>query len=91
MSFVIKHERWQFRHSHRASTSTQKTGGGISILTQALISNLISSKVWDEITFPLLNFNGWTVYVWVWISNFMSHFIIGVITYLCYVGINSCW
>ena len=30
--------------------------------------------MWDEITYPFLNFNGATVEVWNWISNFISHF-----------------
>ena len=29
-------------------------------------------KVWDEITHPLPNFNGATVEVWEWISNFIT-------------------
>ena len=37
--------------------------------------------MWDEITYPFLNFNGCTVEVQEWISNFIPHFIIGVITY----------
>ena len=31
------------------------------------------SKVWDEITYPFLNFNGATVEVKEWISNFIPH------------------
>ena len=31
-------------------------------------------NVWDEITYPSLNFNGTTVEVWEWISNFIPHF-----------------
>ena len=30
------------------------------------------SKVWDEITYPFLNLNGYTVDVYEWISN-LSH------------------
>ena len=37
------------------------------------------NKVWDEITYPFLNFNGCTVEVQEWISNFISHFIMDVI------------
>ena len=40
-------------------------------------------KLWDEITYPFPNFNGCTVEVWEWISNFTPHFIIDVITYPC--------
>ena len=42
------------------------------------------SKVWDEITYPFPNFNGATVEVWEWISNFIPHFMMNVITYPCY-------
>ena len=34
----------------------------------------MSSKVWDEITYPFPNFNGAAVEVWEWKSNFMSLF-----------------
>ena len=30
--------------------------------------------VWDEITYPFPNFNGFTVEVWEWISNFILYF-----------------
>ena len=40
------------------------------------------SKVWDVITFPFLNFNGCTVEVLEWISNFTAHLIMDVITML---------
>ena len=39
------------------------------------------SKVVYEITYPLPNFNGTTVEVWEWISNFIPHFPVHVITY----------
>ena len=45
------------------------------------ISNHKPNKVWDEITYPFPNFNGCTIEVWEWISNFIPHFIIDVITY----------
>ena len=32
------------------------------------------SKVWGEITHPFLNFNGATIEVYEWISNFIPHF-----------------
>ena len=38
---------------------------------------------WGEITYPFPNFNGCTVEVWEWISNFIPHYIMDVITYLC--------
>ena len=36
-------------------------------------------KVRDEITYPFPNFNGATVEVWEWISNFIPHFLIYMI------------
>ena len=41
------------------------------ILTPACRSNCMPSKVWDKITYPFPNFNGCTVEVWEWISNFI--------------------
>ena len=40
-------------------------------------------KAWDEITLPFPNFNGFTVEVWKWISNFISHCTGHEITYPC--------
>ena len=53
-------------------------------MLSAWISNYIHYKVWDEITYPFLNFNGCTIEVKEWISNFISHFIMDVITYPCW-------
>ena len=39
-------------------------------LIPSWISNHISGKVWDEIIYSFPNFNGATVEVWEWISNF---------------------
>ena len=39
------------------------------------------SKVWYEITYPLLNFNGCTVQVYEWINNFIPQFMMDVVTY----------
>ena len=44
------------------------------------ISNYIHCNVWGEITYPFPNFNGSTVEVWEWMSNFIPRH---VITYLC--------
>ena len=48
------------------------------------ISNYIYYKLWDEIIYPFLNFNGCNVEVYEWISNFIPHFTGHVITYLCW-------
>ena len=53
-------------------------------VTPAWISNHMSNEVWDEITYPFPNFNGCTVEVWEWKSNFIPHFIMDVITYPCW-------
>ena len=44
----------------------------------------IHYKVWNEITYPFSNFNGVTVEVCKWISNFIAHFTKHVITYPCW-------
>ena len=41
------------------------------------------SKAWDDITYPFQNFNGVAVEISEWISDFISHFIVDVITYPC--------
>ena len=53
-------------------------------LTSKRINNCIHYTVWDEITYPFPNFNGDTIEVWEWISNFNPHFIWHVITYPCW-------
>ena len=46
--------------------------------------DLIHYKMWDDITYPFLNFHGATVEVQEWISNFIPHFTGRVITYPCW-------
>ena len=41
-------------------------------------------EVWDDITCPFSNFNGWTIEVREWISDFISHFIMDVIIHPCW-------
>ena len=53
-------------------------------LNPARISNCIHYIVWDEITYPSLNFNGATVEVQKWISNTIPHFTRHVIPYPCW-------
>ena len=48
------------------------------------ISNHIRYNMRGGITYPLPNFNGATVEVWEWISNFIPHFTGHVITYPCW-------
>ena len=40
------------------------------------------NKVWDEIIYPFPNLN--FIEVWKWISDFIPHFIMDVITYACW-------
>ena len=54
-----------------------------STLILAWIINHMPNKVWYEITFPFQNFNGATVDIWEWISNFIPNFEMGAITYPC--------
>ena len=42
---------------------------------------LSHAQVWDEITYPFPNFNGYTVEVWEWISYFIPHFEMDVIIF----------
>ena len=64
---------------------SKSTLQGPLLLTRitAWVSNLVSSKVWDEITYPFPKFNGCTTEVWEWINNFTIHFIMDEITNPC--------
>ena len=53
---------------------------GLTFIT-AWISYYIHHKIWDEITYPFINFNRATVEVWEWISYLIPHFTRHVITY----------
>ena len=52
---------------------------GPVLLTWINLSNNIPSKVWDEITCPITNFNGCIIEIWEWIKNFIPQFIIWAI------------
>ena len=65
----------------------------LSIITliPACISKYLSSKMWDEITYPFSKFNGYTNEIWAWVSNFIPNFIM-VLEYLSiitYHGTNG--
>ena len=48
--------------------------------------------MWYEITYPFPNFKGEAVEVWEWISNFIPHFIMDVITYIhAGIKVNPCY
>ena len=53
-------------------------------LNPTLQGNHMPRKVWDEIIYLFPNFNGATVEVWEWISNFIPHFTRHGITNLCW-------
>ena len=55
----------------------------------ASIRNYTHYKMWDEISYPFPNFNGSTVDVWEWITDFIPHFIMDVLTYGCQRQFNS--
>ena len=42
------------------------------------------SKVWEEIIYVLPNFNGASIGIWEWISNFIPHFIMDKISSPCW-------
>ena len=48
------------------------------------ISKYIHYKASDEITHPVPNFKGATVEFWEWISKFIQHFFVYMITYSCW-------
>ena len=54
-----------------------------SIMFSQIFSAWVSNQMpsWDGITYPSLNFNGCTVGIWEWISNFVPHFIMDVLSY----------
>ena len=64
-----------------------------NILCAAMTMN--EFLVWDEIAYPVPNFNGWTIEVWEWISNSITHLIMDVITYPSYSALSfyivCCW
>ena len=51
----------------------------------------IHYNMWYQITYPLPNFNGVTVEVWEWISNFIPNLAMHVVTYPCWIGVYPCW
>ena len=57
---------------------------GLPISIPAWISNYAHYNVWDEFTYPFPNFNGCTVEVREWISNFILHFTGHVIICPCW-------
>ena len=56
----------------------------LHVVINSGISNHMTHKIWNEITYQFPNFNGATVEVWEWISCFTLHCVMGVITYPCW-------
>ena len=54
------------------------------------MSNHVRRNVWDGITYPFLNCNGYTVEVWEWMSNFIPHFIMDVISCHGHIKVKLC-
>ena len=46
--------------------------------------------MWDEISYPFPNFNGSTVDIWEWISNFTPHFPEYVVTIHAGIKVKPC-
>ena len=63
--------------------TTRHNLGPLTNMDVAWITNYIHYNVWEEITYPFPNFNGYTVEAWEWISNFILYFTGHVITYPC--------
>ena len=57
----------------------ESSSGAPIALIPAWISKHMSSKLWDEITYPFQNFNGYTVEISERISNFITNYIMDVI------------
>ena len=70
-------------HAEKPNINRGVTTHGLT-LTPTWISNYMYHNIWDENTFPFPDFNGATVEVWEWISNFIPHFTEQVITYRCW-------
>ena len=52
----------------------------------AWISDYIHYIMWNEITYPIPNFNGVTVEVWERVSNFIPCFTGHMVTYTCWIS-----
>ena len=75
--FVIVLRGWQ----HSAWIVHSWGPFGLTLIS-AWISNYIYYKLWHEVTYPFPNSS--TVEIWELICNFISHFIIYILTYPCW-------
>ena len=53
-------------------------------LIPSWMRNHTPNKVWDDIVHPIPNYIGANVEIWKWLSNFIPHLIMDVITYPCW-------
>ena len=60
-------------------------------LIPAWINDHMPGNGWYGITYPFPNFNGCTIELWEWISNFIPHFVMGMITYPCWDLSSTIW
>ena len=73
--------------NHLKQWITSIMGHGLTLIPTR-ISNHMSNKVLGEITYPFPNSSGATVEIWEWISNFITHYMMYVITYQCRFKLN---
>ena len=65
----------------------QSINSGVnSLWPGSLLASWINlpSKMWDQITYQFPHLNDCTIEVWEWISNFIPHLIMDVVTYPCW-------
>ena len=86
---TVTHDAIRYQAGDNIDSSSTVTWGHFSYMDSTSIppwiSNYIQYNMWDEITYPFPNFNGATVEVWEWISDFIPHFNGRVIMYPCCV------
>ena len=78
---TVEHNHGRHRHQKPSSQGPFYLHG--LTLIPAWISYHIPGKVWNDITNLFPNFNGATVEVREYISNFIPHFVIDKINYPC--------
>ena len=85
MAFMWRHYvRWPLLGILYVITLTRGHFGWHGLtLTPTWVSNYFPNKVWDEVTCPFTNFNGATVEVCEWISDFIPHFKVNVFISPC--------
>ena len=80
LSYIYVSTRASIHYRSRAPFTNMEES-----LIPTWIGNHMPAKVWDEITYPCLNFNGCAVEVCEWIVNFIPHVIMDAINYLGWI------